>query len=406
MIDLLRLAWLNTYRQKQRTAITSGTVALATLLMIILFVLSEGFVVHSIENFTSSFIGKIQAHGKGYREDFDFYTHVEDVDKLLAAAQKHGLSAAPRSYGYGLAASGQKSAGAMFIGVDAVAETSGFKLSSHLAQGQFLSSGESAQAIIGHKLAINLNANVGDELVVLVQGADGSLGNMLLTVSGVFGAVSDEFDRTSVMINQPDFSELFASGKLIHEVSFNAATNTDITPLLTALQHATPTNEVISWQKLYPSLAIMSEMMTSFMLVFAVVFGIGAAIGVLNTLLMACFERIHEFGIMKAIGTSTRRIFAGTILEGFIIGSIGALAGVIAAVPCVLWLQSHGIDMSQWMDGVSVMGVTFSSVWRAQFYATPFILVPSLMIGLSVLAAVYPAIIVSRLNPTEAMRER
>jgi len=406
MIDLLRLAWLNTYRQKQRTAITSGTVALATLLMIVLFVLSEGVLVHSIENLTSSFIGKIQAHGKGYREDFDFYTPVEDIDTLLAVAKKNSFSAAPRSYGYGLAASGQKSAGAMFIGVDAAAEISGFKLSSHLAQGQFLSSGESAQAVLGHKLALSLNTNIGDELVVLVQGADGSLGNMLLTVSGVFGTISDEFDRTSVMINQADFSELFASGKLIHEVSFNAATNTDIGPLLVALQHATPTNEVISWQKLYPSLAIMREMMSSFLLVFALIFGIGAAIGVLNTLLMACFERIHEFGIMKAIGTSTRRIFAGTILEGFIIGSIGSLVGVIVSVPCVLWLQSHGIDMSHWMDGVSVMGVTFSSVWRAQLYATPFILVPCLMISLSVLASVYPAIIVSRLNPTEAMRER
>ena len=405
MIDLVRLAWLNTYRQKQRTAITAGTIAICTMLLILLFALSQGFVTHSIENFTASYTGKLQAHGEEFRDTFDFYTPVENVEELKQAAKDIGLDAAPRSFGFGLVAAGNKSAGGMFIGMDPIAERQGFRMPGHMQAGEFVSDSAQGQAMIGSLLAVNLEVEPGDELIALVQAADGSMGNMLYRVSGIFAPVGDEFDRSTIMLHQQDFDDLFYSQGLIHQVAFNGPADTDLLAAKQALQKVAPKTEIMTWQELYVTLALMSEMMTSYMLVFAFIFGIGAAIGVLNTLLMASYERMHEYGIMKAIGTTAPRLFAGTMLEGLMIGLLGSIVGGLISLPIVIWLQDTGLDISQWMDTMNVMGVNFDPIWRADLTLEPFLMVPAVMLFLSLLAAVYPALLVSRLNPTEAMRE-
>jgi len=405
MIDLIRLAWLNTYRQKQRTAITAGTIAICTILLILLFALSQGFVTHSIENFTASYTGKLQAHGEEFRDTFDFYTEVENVEELQLAASEIGLTAAPRSFGFGLVAAGNKSAGGMFIGMDPIAEKQGFRMPGHMKAGEFVANQANAQAMIGSLLAINLEIEPGDEIIALVQAADGSMGNMLYTVAGIFAPVGDEFDRSTIMLLQADFDELFYSQGRIHQVAFNGPADTDLLAAKQALQKAAPNTEIMTWQELYVTLALMSEMMTSYMLVFALIFGLGAAIGVLNTLLMASYERLHEYGIMKAVGTTSLRLFSGTMLEGLMIGLLGSVVGGLVSLPLVIWLQDTGIDIRQWMDSMNVMGVAFDPIWRADLTLEPFIMVPAVMLFLSLLAAIYPALLVSRLNPTEAMRE-
>ncbi|HCH22825.1 MAG TPA: hypothetical protein DE179_00835 [Oceanospirillaceae bacterium] len=405
MIDLIRLAWLNTYRQKQRTAITAGTIAICTILLILLFALSQGFVTHSIENFTASYTGKLQAHGEEFRDTFDFYTEVENVEELQLAASEIGLTAAPRSFGFGLVAAGNKSAGGMFIGMDPIAEKQGFRMPGHMKGGEFVANQANAQAMIGSLLAINLEIEPGDEIIALVQAADGSMGNMLYTVAGIFAPVGDEFDRSTIMLHQADFDELFYSQGRIHQVAFNGPADTDLLAAKQALQKAAPNTEIMTWQELYVTLALMSEMMTSYMLVFALIFGLGAAIGVLNTLLMASYERLHEYGIMKAVGTTSLRLFSGTMLEGLMIGLLGSVVGGLVSLPLVIWLQDTGIDIRQWMDSMNVMGVAFDPIWRADLTLEPFIMVPAVMLFLSLLAAIYPALLVSRLNPTEAMRE-
>ncbi len=405
MIDLIRLAWLNTYRQKQRTAITAGTIAICTILLILLFALSQGFVTHSIENFTASYTGKLQAHGEEFRDTFDFYTEVENVEELQLAASEIGLTAAPRSFGFGLVAAGNKSAGGMFIGMDPIAEKQGFRMPGHMKAGEFVANQANAQAMIGSLLAINLEIEPGDEIIALVQAADGSMGNMLYTVAGIFAPVGDEFDRSTIMLHQADFDELFYSQGRIHQVAFNGPADTDLLAAKQALQKAAPNTEIMTWQELYVTLALMSEMMTSYMLVFALIFGLGAAIGVLNTLLMASYERLHEYGIMKAVGTTSLRLFSGTMLEGLMIGLLGSVVGGLVSLPLVIWLQDTGIDIRQWMDSMNVMGVAFDPIWRADLTLEPFIMVPAVMLFLSLLAAIYPALLVSRLNPTEAMRE-
>jgi len=375
MIDLIRLAWLNTYRQKQRTAITAGTIAICTILLILLFALSQGFVTHSIENFTASYTGKLQAHGEEFRDTFDFYTEVENVEELQLAASEIGLTAAPRSFGFGLVAAGNKSAGGMFIGMDPIAEKQGFRMPGHMKAGEFVANQANAQAMIGSLLAINLEIEPGDEIIALV------------------------------MLHQADFDELFYSQGRIHQVAFNGPADTDLLAAKQALQKAAPNTEIMTWQELYVTLALMSEMMTSYMLVFALIFGLGAAIGVLNTLLMASYERLHEYGIMKAVGTTSLRLFSGTMLEGLMIGLLGSVVGGLVSLPLVIWLQDTGIDIRQWMDSMNVMGVAFDPIWRADLTLEPFIMVPAVMLFLSLLAAIYPALLVSRLNPTEAMRE-
>ncbi len=404
MIEVCKYAWLNTYRHKQRTAITVGTVAMTTVILIALFVLFNGFMVRTINGFTDTFSGKIQAHAFEYRDEQSFYKALKNPDNLLKVAKENNIQAAPRSYGFGLAAKDSKSSGVMFVGVSPENERAGFELPDHIYKGSFIGQGSRGETVIGKKLSMTLNADVGDEIVVVVQAADGSMGEELFIIKGIFNLVGDEFDRSALIIHEEDFKELFVSGGRIHQIAFNIDDKRSVESIVDILRHYDTENEIKSWKELFSGLYSIVMMTESFMFIITMVFGIGGGIGVLNTLLMACFERIKEYGILKSIGTDYFRLFIGTIMEGFIMGMIGSVIGVVASLVVAVYLRDVGIDMSGWIKDLSVMGIAVDPVWRAVITLKPFIYVPAIMITICVAASIYPALMVSRLNPAEAMR--
>jgi ABC-type lipoprotein release transport system permease subunit len=404
MIYVCKYAWLNTYRHKQRTAITVGAVAATTIILISLFVLFNGFMARTIDGFTNTFSGKIQAHAFEYRDEQSFYKALKSPDNLLKIARENSIQAAPRSYGFGLAAKNNKSSGVMFIGLNPDNEREGFKLPDHIYKGSFIEQDSRGGAMIGKKLSLTLNANVGDEIVVVVQAADGSMGDKLFTIKGIFNLIGDEFDRSTLVIHARDFEDLFVSGGRIHQIAFNVNDKRNLESVVDLLRRHDTENEIKSWKELFSGLYSIMAMTESFLFIITIVFGIGGAIGVLNTLLMACFERVKEYGILKSIGTSSFKLFSSTIIEGFIMGMIGSIIGVIVSFAVSIYLRDVGIDMSNWIKDISVMGIAVDPVWRGAITLKPFIYVPTIMIAICVVASIYPALMVSRLNPAEAMR--
>ena len=76
--------------------------------------------------------------------------------------------------------------------------------------------------VIGPKLAVELNLAVGSEVIVVVQAADGSLGNDIYRVCGILKQISQELDRGAVLVHRADFAELFVSGGRVHEIAVNS----------------------------------------------------------------------------------------------------------------------------------------------------------------------------------------
>jgi ABC-type lipoprotein release transport system permease subunit len=383
--------------------ITLAAVTLSTAILITSYALMDGLMEQAVSNATNLVVGEVQVHAPGYLTDRSIYKSLADPELILKTAREHHIGAAPRRYGYGLVAVGAKSAGALFWGVDPVKEQNTFDLAKHLSRGKFLPRTSDRTMVLGQKLAKSLQADLGSEVVVVVQAADGSLGNELFTVTGVLKAAGDSIDRNAALINAKDFIELFVSGERIHEIALNSRGRVPIKELARLVAQVAPGQEVKNWRQLLPVVSDMVNLFDAFIWVFGLIFVLAAGMGVMNTMLMATYERMREFGIIKALGATPYRIIRDVAVEALILAGIAALLGSLLALAGSYYLQEVGLDTSKFAGSYTVGGVAFDPVWRATLSIKAFVMPIVLMAIISLVASLYPATLAARLDPVRAI---
>jgi len=357
-----------------------------------------------VENATNLVAGEAQIHTPGYLVDRSMYKSLEDPAAIQAGLKREGLPASARSYGYGLAARKTKSAGALFWGVDPVREKAAFDLAAHLGLGTWLPQTPRKGLILGKKLARSLKASVGSEIVVVVQAADGSLGDDLFTVTGVLKAAGEIMDRSAAIMHQDDFAELFVSGGRIHEIAVNTRGARTLEDIALEAARVAPGTEVKTWRQLMPQLSDLISFFSAAIGLFGVIFFLAGALGVMNTMLMATFERLREFGIQKALGASPWRILRDVSAEAVVLGFVATTAGTAIGVVATYYFQEVGLDTTIFAEGdTSIAGVAFDPVWRAVLSVKTVALPVAIMWVVCLLASIYPAAIAARLDPIKAI---
>ena len=365
----------------------------------------DGMLDQTVLNATQLMTGEAQLHAPGYLADHSLFTTLADSQAILTSLGEESIGAAPRNYGYGLVSQGTKSAGALFWGVEPAMEKSTFELAAHLAQGSFLGPSAQKSLVLGKKLARSLNAQVGSEIVVLVQAADGSLGNDLFTVAGILRPVGEGADRSGAIMHMDDFRQLFVMPEGIHEIAVNTNARIPLATLAETLSRLAPGAEVRTWRQLLPTLSDMIQLSGASMSLFGAIFFLAAGLGVMNTMLMATYERAHEFGLLKALGTSPWRIVRDITIEAWLLACVSTLFGVLLGFAASYALQQIGLDTSSLAGETTIGGVVFDPVWRAALSLDSFVQPVIIMWIVCVLAALYPAAMSARLDPAKSMHQ-
>ena len=401
-MNSLRYGWRNLWRNRARTLITLAAAAFSTAVLIASFALMDGLVVHAIANITNLDVGEVQIHAPGYLTDRSMYESLTDPAALLAAARQHGVDAAPRALGDGLIALGNKSAGAQLWGVDPALERVAFTLAQHVADGRFLPDAPGHLIVLGRQLAQSLDAHVGSDVVLVVQAADGSLGNELFTVAGVLQRADETVDNGALM-HADDFADLFVSGDRVHEIALTSHGTMSPDALATLMRAAAPRAEVRTWRQLMPAFSDMLALFDGFIWVFGLIFGLAAGLGVMNTMLMATHERVREFGLIKALGGTPTGIVRDVVAEALMLAIVATLLGAALGLAGAFYLQQSGIDTSRWAGSFTMGGVAFDPVWRAVITSRGVVVPIAVMLAASIVPALYPAAIAARLDPVRAM---
>ncbi|MEE8316326.1 MAG: FtsX-like permease family protein [Syntrophobacteria bacterium] len=402
-MNSLQYGWRNLWRNTRRTCITLAAVCLSTAILMASYGLMDGLMQHAVSNATNLVVGEVQVHAQGYLADHSIYKALNEPDLILRAAKQKNVAAAPRRYGYGLVAVGTKSAGARFWGVEPASERTTFDLAQHLQEGRFLSETTQRGVVLGQKLARSLQAQIGSEIVVVVQAADGSLGNDLYTVTGILKAAGDSIDRNAALIHAADFVELFVSGERIHEVALNSRGMVSPEGLTALLSIAAPEEEIKSWRQLMPEVSDMINLFDAFIWIFGLIFLLAAGMGVMNTMLMATYERIREFGILKALGATPWGIIRDVAAEALVLAVLGTALGTILGLAGSYYLQEVGLDLSIFAGTYSVGGVAFDPIWKATISPKMVFIPVVLMLIIGLVASLYPAALAARLDPVKAI---
>lgn len=401
---IFRIALRNLQRNPRRTLITLAAISMNTGILIVCIALLFGFIKGTLSNATNLIVGEAQIHQPNFLKEKSLHQTLEDAETIAARFRERGIAAAPRMLGYGLLSQGTKSAGALFWGVDPRAEIESFDLWKHMAAGNYLSEKPGWQIVLGKKIAKSLAVGVGDEVIIVVQAADGSLGNEMAFVSGILKSSSEELDRSAAFLHFRDFDQLFAMNGRFHEIALNSKGRLSLSQIREIHETIAPSLEFKTWQDLLPMVSDMVNVVRLTLWIFGGIFFLVAAIGVLNTMLMATFERIREFGLQKALGAPWYRMMAEVSMEALLMAFLATLVGNLIAFAAGVYLQEYGINLGRFGGETSLGGIAFDPVWKATLEVSFFVWPTLLMWIICFFASLYPASIAARLNPVESMQ--
>ena len=416
-LRLLQLAWRNLWRNPQRTFITMSAIAFGYVMLLFVACLMAGLRWQMIENGTCLVMSQIQVHAPGYYPSRSIQKTLggrqgTDVSAMLAtvSADRRVYAAAPRVYGYGLLSAAHRSAGVELMGVVPDQEPRITILNSQIIKGSYVAAQTPKGADIGDKLASTIGIGLGSEIVLLTQAADGSLGNDVYTVVGIFHSGLDAVDRGLVLMPLASLQDLLhLAPARIHEVGIKLNDITDATTVAVALDprlsKTTPVR-IMAWPELAPELANYVQFNHGVTFVLFFIFFLLAVIGIMNTMLMAVFERTRELGMLMALGMRPVQVIVLIMTEAAGLAVASLVVGGALGVPVLWYLEEHGLNLGGATGGViSLAGVVVGSLWYGR---QDFPAYGQAALGLAITALVsafYPAWRAAHSRPTEAIRK-
>ncbi len=411
-----RVAWRNLWRNRGRTLVTASALAFGYLAAVVMVGLDDGMSAELVENGTRLISGQMQVHAADYLPDRNMQHTIggdsgTDVQALLARVDSDPdvVAAAPRLYGGGLVSAGERTEAGLLMGIDPEREPKVTTLLSTM-DGRIPRSG-AHEVALGSEMARQLQVKLGDEIVLVAPAADGSLGNDLYTLAGIFHSGTPGIDASYAVLPLPDLQTLMVMGPdRIHEVAIDVGRPWDIDAIAARLGQrlagSGPPVQVRSWRQLRPELAQSVDLMDSMnFLIVIIIFGM-AVFGVANTMIIGTFERKKEFAVVRALGTTPMGVGRTVVYEGIALGALALVAGALITAPVMWWWHTSPPDLSSFVGSFSWSGSQWRPILRVEYSVkTPIVSAVALFLT-SVFAAVYPAWKATRVPPADALADR
>ena len=266
---------------------------------------------------------------------------------------------------------------------------------------------ERAPAVfVGSGLAHVLGAKVGDTIHASTQTLDGQIEEVFLRVAGIYRTGTAGYDRARMYLHIADLQR-FLHLEGVHEIAASVGDPEDAPYIASRLRAGNSIDNAIvrSWDEIRPDILEMTRFhQSAASIMMFIVFAV-AVIGVINTMVMAVFERTRELSVLKAIGMSSLRVVGMIVLEALLLVLVASAIGTGGGLLLDWYMVSHGIDLSGSTEGFSIGGVGLEQVLHAKI-TLKGVLAPAIMLSLTcVLASLYPAIQAARMQPAVGMRE-
>lgn len=397
------MAWRNVWRNKRRSLVTIAAMTLALWVELLYAGLVTGYLQGMEDDVLDLEVGDMQIFARDYLDKPSIYTAIENPETLLTQLAAIGYPASARLLAGGLAAATEFSAGIALRGVDVARDAQVTLIGQQVAEGTWLDPADLRGVVVGRRLARTLEVKPGDELVVLSQAADGSLANDLYTIRGVLMGVADATDRTAVFMNAAAFRELMAFPRGVHQVIVRRPDHIDLEAAAATVRGIAGDLNVKTWKELMPVVTSMLESTQGLMLIVFFVIYIAVGILILNAMLMVVFERIREFGVLKALGVGPWHVASLLLVESVLQTSLAIVAGVTLALPGMWYLSHVGVNVGK-LGGMSAMGLAMRPIWYGIYNLDTLTGPLAMLVAIVLVAVSYPALKAAWIRPVEAMR--
>jgi len=403
---MMKLAWRNILRNKRRTLIAGTAIGIGLAAMIFVDALFEGMTRYMIRSATASFMGDAQVHRRGFRDTFDVDLTIAGLDSVVARLDRSPLVRryAVRVESFAMIASPRNSTGISMVGVEPGRERDVSQIDDAMRDGEFFAGDGGRDIVIGAKLADLLEVEIGDRVVLTAtQAHTGDLAQELFRVSGIYSFAIREMDEGMAFVRIERAQKMLGLGaRDAHEVAIvfgdPQVARDETLPLWSELSSGD--NEALGWPRLLPQMHTLLRMSNlNLAITGAILFGV-VALGIINTLFMSIYERMFEFGVLRALGTRRRALLRLVVMEAASLAVVSIVIGMAIGLGMSLWIGRVGIDYGNLeMGGVTIRDRIYPLIQWSQY-----VVYPAWAFVLTTLVGIYPAFHAGRIAPAAAMR--
>jgi ABC-type lipoprotein release transport system permease subunit len=405
---LFSLAFRNLWRNQRRTLLTLTAMVVSAALLILALGVFSGMFEDMLASATEQYHGHLVLADQDYhlRRDL-FATLPEEASELPALTSEKRLTGrSPRLRGFGLLSRTISSQPVEVLGIVAAREQQVTTLKHKIIDGRYLNSDETDGAVIGRGLADKLEIQIGEDVVFVTQAADGSIGNDLLTVRGIFVTGDSRRDNSLVLAPLPWLQKVLALEGQIHEVAMASTEPMAAAELADRLNEQIDGRaEVLDWGDLLPEMREAIAAYDVSRMIVVIILYTATGLGILNTFFMSVMERTREFGILMAQGMRPWAIRKLVLLETLLLGTLAMLTGLLVGGLMTLYMQTVGIDLSGYITPVTYAGGTILPRLHAVFEPANFSVPSVLLMLVCLLAGFLPANRAAKLDPVATLRE-
>ncbi|MBN2611800.1 MAG: ABC transporter permease [Bacteroidales bacterium] len=241
------------------------------------------------------------------------------------------------------------------------------------------------------------------KVTVTAQKITGELVYLTFRVKGIYKTNNTAFDGLTAFVRSDVLkSETGLGADDYHEIAILTESKNLGVTLAKDLGEKFSQYEIMSWKELSPDLALYSDYMKVFDLMYVGIFLLALSFGIINTMLMAVLERVKELGMLMAIGMNKVKVFVMIMLESVFLTLTGAVVGMIVSGLVLSYFSRVGINLGMWAEGLEAIG--YSAIIYPYISFDVYIGVILLVILTGILSSLWPARKALKLNPAEALR--
>ena len=402
---LIKLAWRNIFRNKRRTLIAASAIGIGLAALIFVDAFMIGLSENMVRTATASFLGDAQIHREGFRDAQEVALTIQALDAVTEGLAKEGIVEhfTQRTLAPGMITAPANVSAIALVGVHPPTEQFLSQIDDAITEGVYFEGDNNRDIVIGAKLAEILEIGLGDRVVVTVaQAESGDLSQEMFRISGIYHFAGEEMNTGMAFVRIEKAQEMLAIGNAAHEIAIKfislAYTQDPTLPFWeTYSEHG---NEVLSWTELMSELTAILEMTKISKYIMGVIlFGV-VVFGIINTLFMSLYERMFEFGVLRAVGTRPFGMARVILFEAGALAIVSIALGMVLGFLVTILLNQIGIDYT----GIEMVGVTMQELIHPVMTVEQFIIYPVWLFIFTIIAGLYPARYAAKMSPAAAMR--
>jgi ABC-type lipoprotein release transport system permease subunit len=403
MLQLTKLAFRDLGRNRRRSFFSALALGLGVALLLLMASILAGEIRQALKTTILLESGHLQVQSANYEESKTSLKWADLIDNPdRVAAQIAGLApvveATPRLIASGILSIGDQTAGVRVMGiVPSAAANAPFR--DGLQSGAWLQAGDREGIVVGQSLADKLGVASGDQIQLLVNTSDGTVDQQVFTIRGIFSTHTPGFDDRTIFMPLAKAQAITATENHASLIFVLLQNRDQADAVASALQG--PGYKSVTWEKANAMMLEIESFAGAYMaILYLIVLGVTASV-IVNTLVMAVFERTREIGILSSLGMKSRQIMAMFFAESGFIALGGVIIGLVVGGLLVFYATNTGF----YIGNMGITGILMGERIYGYLTVRDSVMLVVAAFGVSLLAGLYPAVIAARMEPVEALRD-